>query len=108
MRSRIESQGDKAIEQQQLSDRVKIAQAGRAREGQFMDAESRAANIREGVNVGVQNANQFIQNSRMNMWGGIAGGLAGAISNPEFRGLFSRKTDSFGDAMRAQYLPGDS
>jgi hypothetical protein len=104
VRSRIASQGDKAIEQQQLRDRVSIAMAGRQREGQYMQAAANAANIREGVNVGVANANQQIQNANMGMWGSIAGGLAGAVANPEFRNMF-RSSPSSNLVMPGDLVP---
>jgi hypothetical protein len=106
VRSRIASQGDKAIEQQGLRDRVAIAMQGRQREGAFMNAAASAANIREGVNVGVANANAFADDAKAGAFGTVAGAIGGVLANKEGRaGLKNIFSKVFG-SRSTSVLPG--
>ena len=75
MRARqgIVNRGEKAIANQTLRDRVQIARNNATRRGAIHNTLQTTANIREGVNVGVANANQMVAMSRANMFGTIAG-----------------------------------
>lgn len=75
MRARqgIVNRGEKAIANQTLRDRVQIARNNATRRGSIHNALQTTANIREGVNVGISNANQMVAESQANMFGTIAG-----------------------------------
>lgn len=75
MRARqgIVNRGDAAISNQTLRDRIQVARVNATRRGSLQNALSQAANIREGVSVGVSNANQRIAQSQASMFGSIAG-----------------------------------
>jgi len=106
VRSRVASLGDKAIEQQGLRDRVSIAMEGRKREGAYMDASARAANIREGVDVGVANANAYADDARAGAFGTVAGAIGGVLANKEGRaGLKNIFSKVFGSRSTST-LPG--
>lgn len=72
-RQSIVNRGDAAIRNQSLKDRIQVARGSASRRGSLHNALQQAANIREGVNTGVQDANQRIRESRANMFGSIAG-----------------------------------
>jgi hypothetical protein len=93
MRARqgIVNRGDAAVRNQSLRDRVAVARGGFQRRGQFQTALQNAANIKEGVNVGVSSANQAIAESNADLFGGIAGVATGFLSDPQNR----QKTGSF-------------
>jgi hypothetical protein len=84
-RAKIEGMGDAQIAQQGLKNRIGIAQFSRGREGELINAMSKARNIREGVNVGVADANALDKASKYGMYGSIAGGITGVLSNKEGR-----------------------
>ena len=100
VRSRIAQQGEAAINQQSLKDRIAIAQASRQREGDLLTSSLKAANIREGVNIGVADANQAMKNNTYGLAGAVLGGVSGVLANKEGReftgGLFSRMFGSRG------------
>jgi hypothetical protein len=87
MRARqgIMNRGEAAINNQSLKDRIEIARGSMRRRGQLQQSLQQAANIREGVNVGVQNANQIIAESNADLFGGIAGAGAGILKDPANR-----------------------
>lgn len=84
-RSGIVNRGDQAIRSQGLKDRIEIAKGSAMRRGKLQQALQTSQNIREGVNVGVQNANQAIAESNADMFGGVAGAAAGFLSDPANR-----------------------
>lgn len=81
----IVNRGDKAIANQNLRDRLTFAKAGINRETQLQTMLQKVANIREGVNVGVSDANADIAASNAALGGSIIGAGAGLIASPEFR-----------------------
>jgi hypothetical protein len=87
MRSRqgVVNRGEAAIRNQNLRDRIAIARGDAMRRGRLQESMQRAANIREGVNVGVSNANQVIAESNADLFGGLAGLTVGALRNDNFR-----------------------
>jgi hypothetical protein len=80
-RQGIVNRGDEAIRNQSLRDRISVAQASATRRGTIQNALQNAANIREGVNVGVGQANQRARESRAHMFGSITGGLSNYLYN---------------------------
>lgn len=76
VRQGIVSRGEAAIRNQQMKDRLKIAQGQASRRGALINTMQTAAGIREGVNVGVSDANNRIRESQASMWGSIAGSAA--------------------------------
>ena len=84
IRGEISNRGENAIKNQQLRDRIAIMRSGQKRRGAIQDALSQATNIREGVNVGVANANQAIANSNADLAGGITGSVLAGIKNGAF------------------------
>lgn len=81
----IVNRGDKAMANQNLRDRLTFAKAGIAREGTLQTMLSKLSNIREGVNVGVSDANADIAASNAALGGSVIGAGAGLIASPEFR-----------------------
>lgn len=83
MRARqgIVNRGDAAIRNQSLKDRIKVAQGSAVRRGNLQNVLQQGINIREGVNVGVSNANNRIKAARANMFGTLAGSAASIIKN---------------------------
>lgn len=78
VRQGIVTRGDAAVRNQQLKDRLQIAQGQASRRGALINTLQTAANIKEGVNTGVQDANARVRESQASMFGSIAG-AAGAV-----------------------------
>lgn len=76
IRQGIVNRGDAAVRNQQLKDRLAIAKGQVSRRGDLINTLQTAANIREGVNAGLSDANNAIRQSNAGMWGNIAGGAA--------------------------------
>lgn len=108
IRSRIAAQGDSAIEQQGLRDRIALAQASRAREGDLLTASARARNIREGVNIGVSDANAAIRASNFGLYGTLAGAIGGVLANEEGRAGLSKILGGIFGRPVPQTLGGDN
>lgn len=83
-RAGIISRGDSAIRNQQLRDRLEIARRSRGRQGQALRGLGAAANIQEGVNLGVQDARDFGRQSQADLFGGLAG-IAAGIAAPHIK-----------------------
>lgn len=77
VRQGIVSRGDEAVRNQQLKDRLKIAQQQATRRGSLINVLQTHENIKEGVNAGVSDANARAQASTASMFGSIAGTAAG-------------------------------
>lgn len=96
----IVNRGDKAIANQNLRDRITFAKAGIQREGSLQTMMQQLANIREGVNVGVSDANASIAASNAALAGGAIGGITGFLSNQNNRdwlkGIFSKPSTPTG------------
>jgi monoamine oxidase len=75
-RQGIVNRGDAAVRNQQLKDRLAIAKGQISRRGDLINTLQTSANIREGVNAGLSDANNQIRQSNAGMWGSIAGGAA--------------------------------
>lgn len=89
MRSRVQTMGDAAAEQQGLRDRINVAKASRTREGELINAAGRQAQINEGVNIATADANQMLKEGRFGLAGTIAGaGLARAMDGKGFGEFF--------------------
>ena len=92
VRQGIVARGEPAIQNQALRDRLEIARRGARRRGQVRQGLASAANIREGVNVGVADADALISASRADLAGGLLGGVTGVLADPASRarlgGLF--------------------
>lgn len=75
MRARqgIVNRGDAAIRNQSLRDRIAVARQQESRRGSLQNTLQQAVNIREGVNVGLSNANARIRSAKANMYGTLAG-----------------------------------
>lgn len=80
-RQGIVIRGDAAVRNQQLRDRLQIAQGQASRRGALINTLQTAANIKEGVNTGVSDANNRVRESQAAMWGSIAGAAAGIGKN---------------------------
>lgn len=87
MRARqgIVNRGDEAIKNQNLKDRIEIVRNQMKRRGQLQQGLQSAANIRQGVNVGIQDANQLMAQSDASLWGGVAGMATGYLKDPQNR-----------------------
>lgn len=83
MRARqgIVNRGDAAVRNQSLRDRIAVARQQESRRGSLHNTLQQAVNIREGVNVGLSNANAQIRAARANMWGTIAGSASRALTH---------------------------
>lgn len=96
-RTGIIARGEKAIANQNLRDRLAFAKAGMQKEGSLQVALQKAANIREGVNVGVSDANAEIAASNAALAGGVIGGIGGFLSNENNRdwlgGIFKKQPE---------------
>lgn len=77
----VAQRGDAASRNQQLKDRLTQVRSGIARQGNAIQTQIEGANIRAGVNVGVDAARQRGSNSRAGAIGSIAGGLAATIKD---------------------------
>lgn len=95
MRARqgIVNRGDAAIRNQALRDRINVARNTASRRGSIHNALQNAAQIREGVNTGVSNANQRIRESRANMFGTLAGAATSYMMNRPKPGEVSQSVD---------------
>lgn len=78
MRTRqgIVNRGEAAIQNQALKDRLRIVQSGLTQRGSLQNLQQQAINIREGTNVGIQDANNRARVAQANMWGSIVGSAA--------------------------------
>lgn len=72
----VAQRGDAASRNQQLKDRLAQVRSGIARQGRAIQTQIEGANIRAGVNVGVDAARQRSGNARAGAIGAVAGGLA--------------------------------
>lgn len=83
MRARqgIVNRGEEAIVNQNLKDRLQVVRAQMKRRGAIQQGLQQAANIRQGVNIGTQNANQIISESNADLFGGIAGAATGILKD---------------------------
>lgn len=83
MRARqgIVNRGEEAIVNQNLKDRLEVVRSQMKRRGALQQGLQQAANIRQGVNIGVQNANQIIAESNADLFGGVAGVTAGILKD---------------------------
>lgn len=75
----IAQRGDKAARNQQLKDRLTQVRAGIANQGSAIDLQTKGANIRAGVNVGVSNARDAASQSTADLIGGGLGAFAGIL-----------------------------
>lgn len=109
VRQGIVNRGEKAIANQSLKDRLTFVQSGLRRQGVAQQALSQGANIREGVNIGVTDANNAISASNSALFGGVAGSIAGFASDPQnremFSNLFRRKPASVSGPLNATPHP---
>jgi hypothetical protein len=78
MRTRqgIVNRGEAAIQNQALKDRLRVVQSGLTKRGSLQNLQQQAINIREGTNVGIQDANNRARVAQANMWGSIVGSAA--------------------------------
>lgn len=81
VRRGIEERGDAAIRNQTLRDRIQVARGSASRRGALQNMLQTTQNIREGVNVGLANANQRIAESNANLFGSLAGAATSAFIN---------------------------
>lgn len=72
-RQGIVNRGDAAVRNQQLKDRLAVANQQLQRRGDLQNTLQQALNIKEGVNVGVSDANNRAKASRYKMLGSLAG-----------------------------------
>lgn len=105
-RSGIMLRGQQAVDAQNLRDRIGFVKAGQYRRGVEQRGLQAAVNIREGVNVGIQDANQRVAASRAAFQGGTLGGVTGFLANEENRdwlkNLFSRKAPATAPSALSQ------
>lgn len=81
-RTGIVNRGEKAVENQNLKDRLTQVRRGIGRRGAALGAQGAAAEIKQGVNVARDASQQFADQSRADLFGGIAGaGIATLAGN---------------------------
>lgn len=85
VRQGIAQRGEPAIQNQALRDRLAVARRGATRRGRMMQGSASAANIREGVNLGVGDADALINASRADLAGGFLGGVTGVLADKDSR-----------------------
>lgn len=88
-RQGIVNRGEKAIANQSLKDRLSFVRSGLRQHGVAQQSLSQGANIREGVNIGVTDANEAINASNQALVGTAVGGIAGLALDPQFRQGFT-------------------
>ena len=88
-RQGIVNRGEKAIANQSLKDRLSFVRSGMRQQGVAQQALSQGAHIREGVNIGVTDANEAINASNNALLGTAVGGLTGLALDPQFRQGFT-------------------
>jgi|VirMetMinimDraft_7_1064189.scaffolds.fasta_scaffold08709_6 hypothetical protein len=81
MRARqgIVARGDKAIANQTMKDRLRAVQQTQTRRGQGQNMLQQAQQIKQGVNIGVSDANNRAKASTYGMYGSAAGMLAKGV-----------------------------
>lgn len=107
-RAKVENMGDAQIEQQGLKNRIGIAKWSRQREGELMNSMAKARNIREGVNVGVDDANALDKASKYGMYGSMLGMGVGVLSNKEGRQGLSNIWNSIFNRPKPTPMAGDN
>lgn len=81
----ITQRGDKAARNQQLKDRLTQVRSGILSQGGAVDTQIRGANIRAGVNVGVQDARNAASASTADLIGGTLGAFSGLLKGNKDR-----------------------
>lgn len=83
MRARqgIVNRGDAAVKNQELKDRMAVAQQQMLRRGTLLNALQKYENLQQGVNLGVQDANDRAKASQYSMFGSVIGMGAAAARN---------------------------
>lgn len=72
-RQQIVNRGEEAVQSQALKDRLQAVRTSMTRRGTLQNALQKAAQIRQGVNTGVTDANNMIKASNYEMYGNVAG-----------------------------------
>lgn len=94
-RSKVMAAGDKALEQQQLRDRLALAARGRQREGALTTSLGTARNIIEGVNVGINQADTVARRGAFDMAGTLTGALTRGLADTSFGQGVQNKVGGF-------------
>lgn len=103
-RQGVVNRGEAAVRNQQLKDRLQIAQGQASRRGTLINVLQNAANIKEGVNTGVSDANNRIRESQAAMWGNIAG-AAGAIGKNWWDNRQANQTPAYTGTPQMSPIP---
>jgi len=98
----INQRGEKAVQNQQLKDRITIAKQGLSRRGQIMDSAMNAANIRAGGQAAISGAHASTQAAYAGAAGAIAGGALRGFGDKLF------DTGNLGQGIADQQADVDS
>ena len=79
VRQGIVNRGENAIRNQQLKDRIRLAQLGLRKRQRGLSSLADAANIRQGTNIANAEADAAMDLSAANLAGGLLGSLVGAF-----------------------------